>query len=142
LTLRLDGRDARALGIGAVFTPKSLRGRGHGAAIIRALEDAARTDGARVALLFSEIGSAFYEKLGFATVPVETVDIDVAQRAGAPAVLMRSGEDRDAEHVAAMHEARAAGGRLALLPDADQVVYSVAKKRLFVGLHPSRRRRI
>jgi predicted N-acetyltransferase YhbS len=142
LTLSVDGQPMQALGLGAIFTPKALRGRGHAAAIIRAMEDAARTEGAGVSLLFSEIGSAFYERHGYKTVPVQTIDIDVARGAGAPAVLVRSGEDRDAEHIAAMHATRAATHRLALLPDAAQVMYSVMKKRLFVGLHPSRRRRI
>jgi GNAT superfamily N-acetyltransferase len=142
LTMALNGRATRTHGIGAVFTPKALRGRGHATAIIQAMEDAARAEGVEAALLFSEIGSAFYEKLGFVTVPVQTVDIEVAGGAGAPAMLVRSGEDRDAEHVAAMHAARATDFTAALLPDAAQIMYSVAKKRLFVGLHPSRRRRI
>lgn len=142
LTMTIDGRATRTLGIGAVFTPKALRGHGHATAIVEAMEDAARADGVEAAVLFSEIGSAFYEKLGFATVPVQTVDIAVARGQGAPAMLVRSGEDRDAGHVAAMHAARATGFAVALLPDAAQIIYSVAKKRLFVGLHPSRRRRI
>ncbi len=142
LTMTINGRATRTLGIGAVFTPKALRGRGHATAIVEAMEAEARADGVEAALLFSEIGSAFYEKLGFTTVPVQTVDIGVAQGKGAPAMLVRSGEDRDAEHVAAMHAARATDFAVALLPDAAQIIYSAAKKRLFVGLHPSRRRRI
>ena len=142
LTMTIDGRATRTLGIGAVFTPKALRGRGHATAIVQAMEDAARADGVEASLLFSEIGSAFYEKLGFTTVPVQTVDIAVASGEGAPAMLVRSGEERDAEHVAAMHVARATDYTVALLPDAAQIMYSVVKKRLFVGLHPSRRRRI
>jgi len=142
LTMTVNGRATRTLGIGAVFTPRKLRGRGHATAIVRAMEDAARADGVEAALLFSEIGSAFYEKLGFTTVPVQTVDIAVARGKGAPAMLVRSGEDRDAEHVAAMHAARATDYTVALLPGAAQIIYSVVKKRLFVGLHPSRHRRI
>jgi GNAT superfamily N-acetyltransferase len=142
LTMTLNGRATRTVGIGAVFTPKALRGRGHATAIVHAMEDAARVEGIETALLFSEIGSAFYEKLGFVTVPVQTVDIAVARGDGAPAMLVRSGEDRDAEHLAAMHAARATDFAVALLPDAAQIIYSVTKKRLFVGLHPSRRRRI
>lgn len=142
LTMTINGRSTRTLGIGAVFTPKALRGRGHATAIVRAMEDAARSEGVEACLLFSEIGSAFYEKLGFTTVPVQTVDIAVARGEGAPAMLVRSGEDRDAEHLAAMHAARATDYAVALLPDAAQIMYSVVKKRLFVGLHPSRRRRI
>ena len=60
-----SGRPLRVLGIGAVFTPPELRRRGHGSAMLaRALEVHARS-GVDAALLFSDIGSAFYERLGF-----------------------------------------------------------------------------
>jgi len=56
LLLTLDGRQVPTVGVGAVFTPAPLRGHGHARAIIDALLDAARGDGAELALLFSEIG--------------------------------------------------------------------------------------
>src|SRR4051794_40991398 len=68
LRARVDGREVTAAGIGAVYTPRARRGRGHAAAIVtRLIEDAAR-EGAELAILFSEIGSAYYERLGFTTV--------------------------------------------------------------------------
>jgi glycine/D-amino acid oxidase-like deaminating enzyme len=87
LTMTVNGRATRTLGIGAVFTPR--RGRGHATAIVHAMEDAARADGVEAALLFSEIGSAS-TKLGYDR-PVQTVDIAVA-RGRRPGVLVRSGE--------------------------------------------------
>ena len=56
------------LGIGAVFTPDPLRGHGHARAPDR-FDDAGRRAhrGCRYALLFSEIGAAYYESMGFRT---------------------------------------------------------------------------
>ena len=67
-TMRLDGREVPAVGIGAVFTPPAARGRGHAARLIEQLCDEARADGCALAMLFSEIGSAYYERLGFRVV--------------------------------------------------------------------------
>jgi GNAT superfamily N-acetyltransferase len=142
LIMRVDGAEVPTLGIGAVFTPPSARGRGHAASIVAALEQAAARDGARLALLFSEIGPAYYERLGFGAVPVQTMDIDVRRGQGAPAMMVRAGEERDASQVAAMMVERASAFRLALWPDAEQVAYSVARKRLFAGLDASGRRRV
>ncbi len=142
LRLMLDGRVTPTVGIGAVFTPVALRGRGHARAIIDALMESARADGAELALLFSEIGPEYYERMGFTVIPIETADIQVATKPGAPAMLVRAGEDDDARHVAALYAQRASGFRLALVSDDDQVRYMVTKKRLFVGLDPGARRSV
>ena len=134
LSLWLKGRKVSALGVGAVFTPESQRGHGHAPAIVKALEDQARTDGAEVSLLFSEIGPQYYARLGYTQIPLQTVEVEVNEKKGAPAMLVRAGEDADAAGVAAMHDQRARGFDLALLIDAAQVRYSVSKKRMFVGL--------
>src|SRR5688500_13364013 len=63
LDAQLDGRDVRVLGIGAVFTPAEARGRGHATRLLELLMDEARASGAAAAMLFSEIGTAFYERL-------------------------------------------------------------------------------
>jgi hypothetical protein len=123
-----------ALGVGAVFTPESQRGHGHAPAIVKALEDQARTDGAEVSLLFSEIGPHYYARLGYTQIPLQTVEVEVDEKDGAPAMLVRAGEDADAAGVAAMHDQRARRFDLALLMDDAQVRYSVSKKRIFVGL--------
>jgi GNAT superfamily N-acetyltransferase len=142
LMCRIDGREVRAVGIGAVFTPPARRGRGHARAIIETICQRAKADGAEVALLFSEIGTDYYERLGFHVVPVTTVEIAVRRGPGAPAVLVRAGEVQDAANVAAMYAQRATGFRLALLPDAAQVRYAIQKKRLFTGLDTTGRRAV
>jgi len=63
----------RATGIGAVFTPKALRGRGFASAMIGALLDRERDAGRDVAFLYSDIHPAFYERLGFHALPSRTI---------------------------------------------------------------------
>jgi GNAT superfamily N-acetyltransferase len=142
LLLTLDGRQVPTVGVGAVFTPAPFRGHGHARAIIDALLDAARADGAELALLFSEIGPNYYIRLGFTVVPVETANITVRVKPGAPAVLVRAGESADAEQVAAMYARRGGAFRLSLTPSPDQVRYMLTKKRLYAGLDPSGRRTV
>jgi len=63
-----DGRVVR--GIGSVATEASSRRRGYGQEIVRrAVEDLSRSHHAAVFLLYSDIGKAFYERLGFVAVP-------------------------------------------------------------------------
>jgi GNAT superfamily N-acetyltransferase len=59
----------RALGIGAVFTPEHLRGRGYATAMLGAALDHARSDGYDLAYLFSDVGTPFYSAIGFRTLP-------------------------------------------------------------------------
>ncbi len=138
----LDGRAVDTLGIGAVFTPPPRRGRGHAAALIEAMCREAAAGGCELALLFSEIGARYYERLGFRVVPVTSCDIVVRVQGGAPAMLVRAGEERDAAAVAATHVRRVSRYRFGLVPDGDLVAYSVTKKRLMAGFDSSRRRSV
>jgi predicted N-acetyltransferase YhbS len=140
--VRLDGRQVAAIGIGAVFTPPGERGRGHAPRLIEELCQQARADGCELAMLFSEIGSAYYERLGFRVVPHATTDIVVKLKDGAPAVMVRAGEERDAGNVAQAHAKRVESYRFGLVPDADLVNYFVAKKRMLAGLDPTGRRTV
>ncbi len=67
--LRWNGISLRATGIGAVFTPGSMRGRGYASLLLGALLDAERQAGRDVAFLFADIHPAFYERLGFIALP-------------------------------------------------------------------------
>jgi predicted N-acetyltransferase YhbS len=66
------------LGIGAVFTPPSLRRRGHARRMLELAiaEHAAR--GSDAAILFSDIGTAYYERLGFRPLRSEECTADVS----------------------------------------------------------------
>jgi GNAT superfamily N-acetyltransferase len=132
--LRVDGRDAWMCGLGAVFTPLDRRGRGHAAELIRQLLDQERAAGAVMATLFSEIGEEFYRRLGFSTVPIDEVRVELIAKTGTPAMLVRAGADRDLADIAAMHAVRAASARFSLRRDVPQIHYALSKKRMFAGL--------
>ena len=134
--VRVGGRDGWMCGIGAVFTPPEHRGKGHASTFVEGLVSRAQHDGALLASLFSEIGAAFYERLGFTGVPLDEVTITVAQKGGAPAMLVRAGEERDLDAVAAMHAIRSAPAPFALRRDRSVVHYALSKKRLLAGLGP------
>lgn len=137
LRARLDGRVIRVLGIGAVFTSPARRGRGGASALIEGLLASARDEGFDCALLFSEIGAAYYERFGFTAIPRDVCWLRVIEKPGAPAVLVRGGAERDIPALTEMLRSRAAQVRFALDFDADLVRYSVAKKRLLAGLSPA-----
>ena len=136
--VRVGEREGWMCGIGAVFTPPEMRGQGYASALIEELVARAHREGALLASLFSEIGASFYERLGFAGVPLDEVTITVdRKRGGAPAMLVRAGEERDLEAVAAMHAVRSASAPFALRRDASLVHYALSKKRLLAGLGPA-----
>lgn len=134
--IRLDGREGWMAGIGAVFTPEARRGRGHATRLLEILIERERDAGALLAGLFSEIGTAFYERLGFRTVPLDEVTVKVKLQAGSPAMLVRSGVERDLGDIAAMHSSRTADVRFALRRDPSVIHYALSKKRLLAGLGP------
>jgi GNAT superfamily N-acetyltransferase len=134
--VRLDGVDGTMCGFGAVFTRPEERGHGYGGAIVEQIVERARGEGAAVAGLFSEIGASYYERLGFQTVPLDEVTVHVDRKGGSPAMLVRSGEERDLPALAAMHEARSEGARFRLRRSAPLIHYALSKKRLLAGLGP------
>ncbi len=140
-SLRLDGRIRRVLGIGAVFTPPAHRGRGCARELITRLLDTAVTEGQEFAMLFSEIAPAFFEQLDFVPVPLVESTLEVDQkRGGAPAMLVRSGDERDLPAIVEMSAARSTQARLALDRSEDFVRYGITKKRLNSGFAPIGRR--
>jgi predicted N-acetyltransferase YhbS len=69
--IRAGGRTARAGVLGAIFTPDKLRGRGHASGMIRAVIEQCRSSGEPLAMLFSDIGTAFYRTFGFLPLPAD-----------------------------------------------------------------------
>jgi len=134
----LDDRPVRVAGLGAIFTQPRHRGRGAGRELVDRMLDRAATGGADLALLFSEIGADYYARLGFTTIPTKERAFQVAEpaRRGAPATMVRTGEDRDLADIVAMGESRARPYRFHLNRDRDLVHYAIAKKRLLAGLGP------
>lgn len=135
----LDGRAVRIAGIGAVFTHPAQRRRGAAHELLTRVLDRASSDGVDLAMLFSEIGPDYYARLGFE--PIATLDLSLRviedQRRGAPATMVRAGDDRDLAELASMDAARAAPFRFHLTRDVDLVQFAIAKKRLLAGLGPA-----
>jgi GNAT superfamily N-acetyltransferase len=112
---RLDGREVRIMGIGAVFTPSPLRRQGHAAELIRRMLDQAEGEGVDLALLFSEIGPHFYARLGFHPVPLTQLALRIDGLGGPPGIAIRSGEARDLAAVSEMNRMQADGFRFAMV---------------------------
>jgi predicted N-acetyltransferase YhbS len=136
LSARLEGRIRRVLGIGAVFTAPARRGQGAAVRLIESLLETAEAEGYEYAMLFSEIDPAFYERLDFVPIPVAESQLEVTLKGGAPAVLVRAGDDRDVPQIAEMSARRSHGARFALDRSEDWIRYGIAKRRLLSGLGP------
>jgi GNAT superfamily N-acetyltransferase len=130
------------LGIGAVFTPAERRGQGHARRLIELMIADAATRGCRYALLFSEIGTAYYESLGFRAVPRTLVTIDLVFKPGAPATLVRSAEAEDLPAIAAISARYREGAAFALDRSADQIAFFLARRRLLAGFSPAGQRAV
>ena len=133
---RIAGAPGRVLGIGAVFTPPELRGRGAARQLIEEMMAAAAADGFSHALLFSEIGPTYYEKLGFAAVPRRNYALTTIEKAGAPATFVRSGEAADLPAVAELTAVYANGAGFALDRAPELIQFALTRRRLLAGLGP------
>jgi GNAT superfamily N-acetyltransferase len=134
---RLDGRDGFVSGLAAVFTPAHRRGHGYATTLLEQMIEQEQQDGALAVTLFSEIGPSFYERLGFAPVPLDEITVAVTRKGGSPAMLVRAGDDRDIPELARMDQMRSAEARFALRRDVPLIQYSIAKKRMQAGLGPA-----
>ena len=137
---QLDGRPLRILGIGAVFTPESQRGTGHAPELLRRMMAEAARDGFHAAVLFSEIGAAYYERQGFVVIPRDTVTLEVIQKKGAPATLVRAGDAADLKHLAAIHDAADRRARCSVRRTPELIQFSITKRRTESALAPLGRR--
>ena len=142
LSARLDGRIRRVLGFGALFTPREMRGRGAASAMVAHLVDAANTEGFEFALLFSDIGPALYERLEFVPIPLDSTTLRVLTKDGAPAMLVRAGDEGDLAHVTELSLTRAATARFALDRSEDFIRHAISKQRLLAGLGPGGLRQV
>jgi GNAT superfamily N-acetyltransferase len=133
LRARLDGREIGLVGLGAVFTPPEARGHGHAAVIVDRLVEAARRDGAELAVLFSEIDPAFYAASGFVAIPRCESLLRVRPSQGAPMVMVRDGTDADVPAIVALAGRMSAGHRFALTHSDALVRYGLSRKRLLAG---------
>ena len=131
LAMRLDGGVVRTIGIGAVFTLPEFRRQGHAEAMLRAIMGLHAERGFVLATLFSDIGAAYYEKLGFRTLPsreatARTERLPYSRRVTA----FRRAETSDFARLLAMHHTLASDHGFAYHRDTDQMAFLVTWKRI------------
>ncbi len=97
-SIRVGARRLRVFGIGAVFTPEPLRGRGYASAMLAMALDAGRSEGFDAAYLFSDIRPRFYEELGFRRQPSRSIALRADMLAKGRIEIARL-EERDWEGV-------------------------------------------
>jgi GNAT superfamily N-acetyltransferase len=117
--VRLGDTSGRVAAIGAVFTPRPFRRRGHAAALIRAALDEATERGDAAALLFTDIGTDYYRAFGFAPLPCEDAlgTLTRAPAAAADGVTFRAMTKDDLDAVVAAHAAASASRPIAVVRD-------------------------
>jgi predicted N-acetyltransferase YhbS len=142
ITARIEGRIRRVLGIGAVFTSPSRRGQRGASRLIESMLERAVAEGFEYAMLFSEIEPSFYEQFDFVPVPLSESRLEVVRRGGAPAMLVRAGDERDIAAIADISATRSRGARLALDRSEDWIKFGLARRRLLSGLGPSGLRQV
>jgi hypothetical protein len=137
LTGRLDRQPIAICGIASVHSGGTgVDGRKVESALVEQLLDDARRDGADLALLFPTANRSSPVPHGFEAVPTTDVELTVTEspRYGAPMTLVRGGEDRDLDAIAAMGHVRASQCRFHLVRDAALIKHAITRKRLLAGL--------
>lgn len=131
--VRTSGRDGRASVVGAVFTPRSCRGMGHAAAMLRAAIDEARVRGDALALLFSDIGIRYYAALGFLALPAEDLVGSLDGRAvpAPPGWRLESMEAAHLEEVSRAHDDGRHGRTIAILRDGEHWSFLLTRAASF-----------
>ncbi|MCS6816286.1 MAG: GNAT family N-acetyltransferase [Blastocatellia bacterium] len=93
LHARCGSRHVILGGIGAVYTPRAHRGHGHARAMLAAVLERLRAEGVHGALLFSDIGTAYYQRLGFRPLPSHEFVVPLA------AIPVREGSLLEVERI-------------------------------------------
>lgn len=76
-TLQMGCGPVRAGGIGSLLTVPHHRGRGYGGLLLKETEEYLKSEGYRLAFLFSSIGTAYYEHRGWHCVPLPQLRFDL-----------------------------------------------------------------
>jgi hypothetical protein len=141
----LDAQPVRICGIAAVTNRDVDEGdSGSVVALVEQLLDEATRSGVDLALLFRPANAPALAAGGFAVLPTMPVELTVAASArhGAPMVLVRGGEQRDLDAIAAMGRVRASRYRFHLDRDVDLIAHAITRTRLLAGLAPPGVRRL
>lgn len=144
LTGTVDRQPVTICGIAAVSNRSADDGGGGSVgALVEQLVDEATLSGVDLALLF-RTSHASVAADGFEVLPTTEVELTVAEsdRHGAPMVLVRGGETRDLDAIAAMGRIRANPYRFHVDRDVDLIAHAITRTRLLAGLAPPGVRRL
>lgn len=94
-----------AIGIGAVYTRKDARKKGAAAKLLNWLLEDARAQGNALALLYSEIGTSYYEKFGFVALPSNEHSAATNDLPNTTSLSIRPATHNDHAAILALHEA-------------------------------------
>jgi len=146
LTGTLDRQRVAICGIAAVLDGGADDdGSSVGNTLVEQLVDDAARSGADLALLFRTAGPTSSPLPGgFEAVPTMDVELTVTEspRHGAPMTLVRGGDDRDLDAIAAMGHVRADRSRFHLDRSTDLIKHAITRKRLLAGLGAAGARQI
>lgn len=110
----------RAAVLAAIFTPRARRRQGHATEMLRNILADERRRGTSLAMLFTDIGTAFYRNLGFVELPANEQWGSLAHTGPKPDQWeLRSMRASDAEEVRRAHDADVARRPLAMLRDGE-----------------------
>jgi GNAT superfamily N-acetyltransferase len=131
--VRLAGKVGNVAGIGAVFTPKRARRRGHASEMIRAVIEQAGARGDLAALLFSDVGTKIYASLGFRDIPAEEAWGRLDRKAPGPPAgwVLRPMAPADLELARQVRDDECGGRPFAVLRDREHWEYLYERSRNF-----------
>ena len=131
--LRVGERVGRCAVLGAVFTPSRLRRRGHAADTVQAvLDESARAED-MAALLFSDIGTAYYARFGFRALPAreQVGRLPPGASLQSADLRFRTVEEADLPFLASAHAASSAARSVAIVRDAEHWRFLWTRSRSF-----------
>jgi len=117
--LRVRGAELLAAGIGSLCTHPDYRGRGYAKALMHDSEDYFFAAGYDMGLLFSIIGTPFYQAQGWIPIPLPTFEFGKVSTCPMPKGVRRLEVARDLEVVHALYQAHGLTNECAVLRDDD-----------------------
>ena len=104
-TLRVRGSELLAAGIGSLCTHPDYRDRGYARALMFDSERFFLASGYDMGLLFSIIGTPFYQAQGWIPIPLPTFSFNVVSACDMPTAVRRLNATQDLEDVKALYQA-------------------------------------
>ena len=115
--LRVRGAELFAAGIGSLCTHPDYRGRGYARTLMRDSERYFLASSYDIGLLFSIIGTSFYQAQGWIPIPLPTFEFGSVSARPMPAAVRRLDAAQDLEDVQALYEAHGLIYECAVLRD-------------------------